>query len=100
MEVGLFEDAAACCRLTKYEDMNFAIETNYVPRYDQRIENPCVDGSIPPPGTTYKAGSVKHLRRFSTFTNTPEIPLKCPCCVPNCVREKLIVSNSIQLEPK
>jgi hypothetical protein len=29
-----------------------------------------------------------------------KIPLKCPCCVRNCVRENLTLSNSSQLEPK
>ena len=65
-----------------------------------RSENPCVDGSIPPPGTTPKASSVRHLRRFCRFSDSPEIPSKYPCCAQNCAREKLTVSNSSQLEPR
>jgi hypothetical protein len=82
-----------------------------------RTENPCVDGSIPPPGTrlrpsgyarqaTSKAASVKHLRRINRFSDSPEIPSKYPCCMSGvaegeagcpklCPRE----THSIQLQP-
>jgi hypothetical protein len=63
-------------------------------------ENPCVDGSIPPPGTISKPASDKHFRRFEPFRSTCKIPSKCPRCVPNCGRENLSVANSDQSQPK
>jgi hypothetical protein len=61
-----------------------------------RSENPCVDGSIPPPGTSSKPASDKHLRAFSIIPNLPEIPPKYTRCVPNFARENLSVTNSNQ----
>ncbi len=67
---------------------------------EQRTENPCVDGSIPPPGTTAKPASDKHFRRFKLFRNIGEIPSKYPNCVPNCARDNPTVTNSNQFQPK
>ena len=65
-----------------------------------RTENPCVDGSIPPPGTISKPAFVKHFRALSLFPKLLQKPSKYPGCVPSCVRENLIVSNSNQFRPK
>jgi hypothetical protein len=40
------------------------------------------------------------LRVSSRIPNILEIPSKYPRCVPNCVREKLTVTNFSQLQPK
>ena len=65
-----------------------------------RTENPCVDGSIPPPGTTPKPASVKHFQAFWYLPNFLQKPSKYPGCVPSCARENLIVTKRNQLQPR